>query len=338
MYIAYQYKAAVPPDPYNSDALTITRVKNLIVQDLSTILTSITSKYDLSDACLNVNYSGNEVGWSKDMDKEDINYEYHIKSNNAEEYYKKFISISTLEDTSTDSYGFTKVVNTDGTVAYTDDVNLITFNMLLKMYDDTGTLCPQSKTKPLKLYANGGTIHIHVNKNHLMMSSINTTNDKYSSPIGIADIDSKDMIIESFPRFVFFTCYDWDLIAVAPSPLYCTRKPSTTTYGTYSGTGTDNTYSVEIYDKVGIINFYNPDSVSHKFYYGNHVYANDKNSTNYIFGGSLSELGKFYCLPKTTIAAKVYDEIAYGNNTYIIWPIRNDDFTSSNMRLLLLKG
>lgn len=336
MYIAYQYKAAVPPDPYNSEALTITRVKNLIVQDLATIITSMTSKYDLSDACLNVNYYGTDSGWVKDNDKADIDYEYHIKSNNAEEYFKKFITISMLEDTATDSYGFTKVVNYDGTVAYTDDPNLITLNLVLQMYDSTDTMCLQSKTSQLKLYAAGGTIHIHVNKNHLMMSSINTSNDKYSSPIGVADIDSTDILQQAFPRFVFFTCNTWGVLTTAPNPVYCTRKSSTTVYG--AAISNDNQYSVEIYDKTGTINFYNPDSTSHKWFYGNHVYVNDKKTTNYLFGGSISELGKFYALPKTTIPAKIYDEIAYGDKTYIIWPTLNDDFSTNNMRLLLLKG
>lgn len=334
MYIAYQYKAAVSPDPYNSNALTITRVKRLIVQDLAAIITGTPSKYDLSDICTNVNYFGNDIGWSLDTAKPDIDYESSIKSNNPEEYFQKYITISTLDDTATDSYGFTKVINADGSISYTDDKNLISFNLVLKMFDSTDTLCPQSKTKPLKLYAEGGTIHIHVNSHHVMMNSINTSNDKYSSPIGIADIDSKDILQNAFPRFVFFTCYDWDIST--PTPLYCTRKASTTYYG--AAISGDNEYDVEIYDKLGIINFYNPDSVSHKWYYGNHIYANDKNPSNYLFGGSISEFGKFYCLPKITIAAKLYDEITYNNNTYIIWAMKNDDFTTSNMRLLLLKG
>ena len=334
MYIAYQYKAALPPDPYNSDALTITRVKKLVVQDLATIINGVTSKYDLSDACVNVNVLGTVSGWVTDTDKPDIDHESNIKSTNSEEYFQKYVTISTLDDIATDSYGFTKVVNTDGSIAYTDDKNLISFNMVLKMYDSTDTLCVPSKTKPLKLYAEGGTIHIHVNKNALMMSSINTANNKYSSPIGISDIDSKDILQSAFPRFVFFTCYDWD--SPSPTPLYCTRKSSTSYYG--AAISNDNEYNVEIYDKVGIINFYNPDSISHEFYYGNHIYANDKDPSNYLFGGSLSEYGKFYCLPRNTIAARIYDEITYNDKTYIIWPTKNDDFTTSNIRLLLLKG
>jgi hypothetical protein len=334
MYIAYQYKAALSPDPYNSDALTITRVKKLIVQDLATIITGITSKYDLSDACLNVNYFGTTSGWVKDTAKDDIDYESNIKSNNAEEYFQKYITISTLEDTTTDEYGFTKIVNIDGSVSYSDAENMVAMNLVLKLYDSTDTLCPQSKTKPLKIYAQGGTIHIHLNQNHLMMSSLNMSNDKYSYPIGIADIDSTDILNNTFPRFVFFTCNDWDVST--PTPMYCTRKESTTTYG--AAISGDNEYGVDIYDKIGVVNFYNPDSVSHKWYYGNHIYANDKKSTNYLFGGSISELGKFYCLPRNSIAAKIYDEISYNGNTYIIWPIKNDDFSTSNMRLLLLKG
>jgi hypothetical protein len=333
MYIAYQYKAALPPDPYNSDALTITRVKKLIVQDLATIINGITTKYDLSDVCLNVNYYGTNSGWVTDTDKTDIDFESNIKSTNSEEYFQKYVTISTLNDTATDVYGFTKVINTDGTTSYSDAKNLVYFNMVLQMYDSTDTLCPQSKTRPVKIYAEGGTIHIHINQNHLMMSSINTSNDKYSAPIGIADIDSKDILQSAFPRFVFFTCYDWEV----STPLaYCTRKPNTTYYGAaYSN---NNEYDIEIYDKIGNINFYNPDSVSHKFYYGNHVYVNDKDSSNYLFGGSISELGKFYVLPKSSISAKIYDEISLNGTTYIIWPIKNDDFTTNYMRLLLLKG
>ena len=333
MYIAYQYKAALPPDPYNSGALTITRVKKLIVQDLATIINGITTKYDLSDVCLNVNYYGTNSGWVTDTDKTDIDFENNIKSTNSEEYFKKYVTISTLDDTATDVYGFTKVINADGTTSYSDAKNLVYFNMVLKLYDSTDTLCPQSKTRPLKIYAEGGTIHIHINQNHLMMSSINTSNDKYSSPIGIADIDSKDILQSAFPRFVFFTSYDWEV----STPLaYCTRKPNTTYYGAaYSN---NNEYDIEIYDKIGNINFYNPDSVSHKWYYGNHIYVNDKDSSNYLFGGSISELGKFYVLPKSSISAKIYDEISFNGTTYIIWPIKNDDFTTNYMRLLLLKG
>lgn len=336
MYIAYQYKAAVPPDPYNSDALTITRVKQLIVQDLSTIITSITTKYDLSIACLNVNYFGTDSGWVVDTDKTDGDYEYNIKSNNSEEYYQKFITISTLDDTATDTYGFTKINNGDGTISYSDAKNLVTLNLVLKMYDSTDTLCTQSKTRPLKIYAEGGTIHIHLNKNHLMMSSINTSNDKYSSPIGVADIDSVDILQQSFPRFIFFTCNTWDYVVYPINPVYCTRKSSTTYYG--AAISNDNEYQVSMYDREGIINFYNPDSASHKWYYGNHIYVSDKNSTNYLFGGSISELGKFYILPKKTIAAKIYDEISMNGKTYIIWPIKSDDFTTLYLRLLLLKG
>jgi hypothetical protein len=336
MYIAYQYKAALPPDPYNSDALTITRVKNLIVQDLANMITTMASKYDLSDACVNVNYYGSDSGWVTDTDKEDIDYEYHIKSNNSEEYYKKFITISTLDDTATDTYGFTKINNGDGTISYSDAKNLVTLNLVLKMYDSTDTLCTPSKIRPLKIYAEGGTIHIHLNKNHLMMSSINTSNDKYSSPIGVADIDSTDILQQSFPRFIFFTCNTWDYIANPINPVYCTRKSSTTTYG--AAISNDNEYQVNIYDSEGIINFYNPDSASHKWYYGNHIYVSDKNSANYLFGGSISELGKFYALPKKTISAKIYDEISMNGKTYIIWPIKNDDFSTTYMRLLLLKG
>lgn len=334
MYIAYQYKAALPPDPYNSDALTITRVKKLIVQDLATIINGITTKYDLSDVCLNVNYYGTNSGWVTDTDKTDIDFESNIKSTNSEEYFQKYVTISTLDDTATDIYGFTKIINTDGSVSYSDATNLVYYNMVLKMYDSTDTLCPQSKTKTLKIYAEGGTIHIHLNQNNLMMSSINMSNNKYSSPIGISDIDSKDILNNTFPRFVFFTCYDWE--ASNPTPAYCTRKPSTTTYG--ESFAADNEYDIEIYDKLGNINFYNPDSVSHKWYYGNHVYVNSKDSTNYLFGGSISEFGKFYCLPKVSISAKIYDEITDGDKTYIIWPVKNDDFTTSNIRLLLLKG
>lgn len=336
MYIAYQYKAALPPDPYNSDALTITRVKKLIVQDLATIINGITTKYDLSDVCLNVNYYGTNSGWVTDTDKTDIDFESNIKSTNTEEYFKKYVTISTLDDTATDVYGFTKVINADGTTSYSDAKNLVYFNMVLKLYDSTDTLCPQSKTRPLKIYAEGGTIHIHINQNHLMMSSINTSNDKYSSPIGIADIDSKDILQSAFPRFVFFTCNTWGYLATPSNPVYCTRKPSTTTYG--AAISNDNEYQVEIYDKEGVINFYNPSSASHKYYYGNHVYVNDKDSANYLFGGSISELGKFYALPKSSIAAKIYDEISMNGTTYIIWPIQNDDFTTNYMRLLLLKG
>lgn len=334
MYIAYQYKAALSPDPYNFDALSITRIKKLIVQDLATIITSVTYKYDLSDACLNVNYFGTTSGWSKDNDKTDIDYESHIKSTNPEEYFQKYITISTLEDTATDEYGFTKIVNADGSISYSDAKNMVMMNLVLQLYDSTDTLCPQSKKKPLKIYAEGGTIHIHLNENHLMMSSINMSNNKYSYPIGIADIDSQDILNNTFPRFVFFTSNDWDVSV--PTPMYCTRKESTTTYG--AAISNDNEYGVEIYDKIGVINFYNPDSASHKWYYGNHIYANDKKTTNYLFGGSISELGKFYCLPRNSIAAKIYDEISYDGKTYIIWPIKNDDFSTTNMRLLLLKG
>jgi hypothetical protein len=336
MYIAYQYKAALPPDPFNSDALTISRLKNLVVQDLSTIITSISSKYDLSDACLNVNYYGTDSGWVTDTDKEDIDYEYHIKSTNSEEYYQKFITISTLDDTATDTYGFTRINNGDGTTSYSDAKNLVTLNLTLQMYDSTDTLCTQSKSRPLKIYAEGGTIHIHLNKNHLMMSSINTSNDKYSSPIGVADIASTDILQSAFPRFIFFTCNTWGYTATLPTPVYSTRKSSTTTYGAVISN--DNEYQVDIYDKLGIINFYNPDSASHKYYYGNHVYVSDKQSSNYLFGGSISELGKFYALPSSSISAKIYDEITMNGTTYIIWPIQNNDFSTSYMRLLLLKG
>lgn len=336
MYIAYQYKAAVPPDPFNSDALTITRVKDLIANDLATIITGISSKYDLSDACLNVMYYGTDIGWSVDTAKDDISHEYHIKSTSSDEYYKKFITISTLDDTTTDTYGFTKITNADGSISYSDTKNLVSMNLVLQLYDSTDTVCTQSKTRPLKIYAEGGTIHIHLNEHHLMLSSINTSNDQYSSPIGVADIYSKDILQSAFPRFVFFTCNTWGYIATPPNPVYCTRKPSTTTYG--AAISNDREYKVEIYDKTGIINFYNPDSATHKYYYGNHVYVNDKQSSNYLFGGSISELGKFYALPSSSIAAKIYDEISLNGTTYIIWPIQNNDFSTSYMRLLLLKG
>lgn len=324
MYIEYSYYPASLPD----EDLSISNVKNYIVSDIAQLISFQSDYDDLSPLCENVEYYGKNAGWTFNVILDDGNAS--ISSVNTDKTFKKIISISSETDTTSNTSGFpTQTDPLTNTITYSGVSNAVLF-LIFQVFDNntqdgSTRLIKKSKTK-FNYYASGGIIKISLSEHHLMICGMDYDKARYQQPLCVFDFKSYDIVSNNFPKFVFINGADKNFG-------YATAIPSTKTYDTVS---TVEYYNVEIYDKTGIIKFYNPNSPDKLFKYANHIYVNYKLSSNYIIGGSISELCNVYVLPSNSIGV-LFTEVIINNKKYVVWSMEPNDFSTKYNRFLILK-